>query len=646
MSGTWPWLCNHTCRIDPVRNGLRPPVKEPPAQVKIIVKCVFGLFLLLVAQGARAQVQVGDDLKMNLNGLLTGGYAANYGDQIPSNHSLEFGGNANLTGSYYNPNFINFDIDPYFNQSRANSSFQSLTDSSGVTASVNFFTGSRFPGYATYNYARNTTGTIGLIVGPNFTTVGNSQGFGVGWSALLPDLPTLSVSYSHGSGDGTVYGTKEDSTSATNILNVRSTYQVAGWRLNGQYDHLNISSNYPSFLGGQANNNFSDSSGNDIGVNAFHNLPWHGSVSLSFNHSTYSGDFGSTLQQNTGVTNYTTNTETVNTSFHPTLKLGLFVNQSYTDNLNGFFYQNIVNGGGGVPLVQLDSHSNSSTLSSGATYSFTRNLYGQAQITYYDQRYFGNSYQGSYFTGTVGYGKRILDTFTVSGSVIESSNKFANNSLGFIGNLNAFRRFGGWELSGGLSYAQNIQTLLVTYTTSYYNYNGNVHRRLGRGKQWTGAFNGNHSGFSQQVGTVNHSEGFSTSLSLRRIDINANYVQSSGQALLTSTGIQPVPPTPGLPQEGLIVYNGKSYGAGIALTPLPRLTISGNYSHAVSDTLSNATSSRNRTEIFYGQLQYRLRRITLLAGYTKFTQGISAAGTAPGREYSYFVGVTRSFNFF
>ena len=47
-----------------------------------------------------------------------------------------------------------------------------------------------------------------------------------------------------------------------------------------------------------------------------------------------------------------------------------------------------------------------------------------------------------------------------------------------------------WELSGGLSYAQNVQSLLVTYTTSYYNYNANLHRRLGRGLQWTGAFNG------------------------------------------------------------------------------------------------------------------------------------------------------------
>jgi hypothetical protein len=619
--------------------------KEPARQVKMIAKCASGLLLLMLAQGSRAQVQIGDDLRMNLSGLLNGGYTGNYGDQIPSSHSLEAGGSAQLNGSYYNPNFINFSVDPYYNQSRANSSFQSLTDSSGVNATANFFTGTRFPGYASYSYTRNSTGTFGLLGNPSFTTVGNGQGFGVGWSALLPDWPTFSVSYSQGEGNGTVFGTNEESNSSTHTLNIRSSYQVAGWRLNAQYTHLNIRSNYPSFLGGEQGNNFSDAGGNDFGINANHALPWHGSVALTFNHSTYTGDFGSTFEDKTGVTNYTTNTETANASFRPTLKLGLFVTQSYTDNLNGFLYQNVVNSGGGIPLVQLDSHSNSSTLSGGASYNFTKNLYGQAQITYFDQTYFGSSYQGSFFSGTVGYGKRILDIFTFSGSVIESTNKFANNSLGFIGNMNAFRRFGGWEASGGFSYAQNVQTLLVTYTTSYYNYNANLHRRLGRGKQWTGAFTGTHSGFSQQVGTVSQSEGFSTSLALRRIDLTANYIQSKGQALLTSTGIQPLP-TPGLPPEGLIVYNGKSYGGGITLTPIPRLSISGNYSHAVSDTLSNSTFSNNRTEIVYAQAQYRLRKISLLAGYTKFTQGISAAGTPPGSQYSYYFGVSRWFNFF
>lgn len=604
------------------------------------------LALLLTVPKAQAQVQVGDNLKMNMGGLLTAGYSATYGDQYPSTHGLDFGAAGELSGTYYNPSFLNFTATPYYNQSRANSSFQSLTDSTGVDATANIFSGSRFPGFVDYHYARNSTGTFGLIGSPNFTTIGNSQGFGVGWSALLPNWPTFSVSYSQGNGTGTVFGTNEESNSSTKTLNLRSSYRLEKWNLNAFYTHLNISSTIPLFLGGSQGADVSESTGNSFGVNASRPLPWSGSVAVSFTRSDYSGNFQSMLSDNSSVSNYTTDIETAVVSFHPTNKLGLFVNQNYTDNLNGYFYQNIINSGGGVPILQLNSESNSSTLSAGANYTFMRDLYGQAEVTYYNQQYLGKSYDGSYVTGTVGYSKRILKTFMVSATVIESSNQFANNSLGFIANVNAFRHFGPWETSGNFNYAQNVQTILVTYTTSYYNYGGNVHRRLGHGMQWTGAFNGSHSGLTNYAGTDSHSEGFSTSLALQRIAVTGNYVHSAGESLLTSNGIQPIPPTPGIPPQGLIVYNGTSYGGGITVTPIPRLAVTGSYAHAVSDTLSNSILSNNRTEIFYSQLQYRLRQLNVFAGFTKFSQGISAAGTPPGNQYSYFIGVSRWINFF
>lgn len=605
---------------------------------------LLGVSLLALVPVAKAQVQVGDDLRMNLNGLISTGYAANYGDEMPSSHGLNFGGSGQLSGSFYDPNFLNFAVTPYYNQSRADSGFQSLTDASGVSMTANIFSGSRFPGNVSYHFDHDSTGTFGLVGLPNFTTIGNSQGFGIGWSALIPDWPTFSASYSQGSGTGSIYGTDQVSSSSTKTLNLRSSYQWAGWHLNANYQHLNVDSTVPDFLTGATGNNFFDSNGNSFGVNGNHALPWNGSVAVAFTHSNYSGEFGTTDQSN-GISSYSLNQETVNAVFHPTSRWGIFAAQSYIGNLNGYVYQNIISGGGGVPIVEPQTGSNSSTLDGGVSYNFTRHLYGQTQITYFDQNYLGHSYEGSYISGSVGYDKRILDIFTVSASVIDSSNKFTNNNLGFIGNLNAYHHFGLWEFSGGFSYAQNVQTLLVTYTTSYYRYNGNVHRRLGRGTQWTGAFNGSHSGFSQQVGTVSYGEGVSTSLAMRRYSVTGNYTKSRGQSLLTSTGIQPIT-TPGLLPLGLIVYNGESYGIGVSTTPLPRLTISGTYSHATSETLNDGNSSNNRTEIFYAQLQYHLRQITAMAGYTKFSQGISAAGVPPGNQYSYYIGVTRSFNFF
>jgi len=607
-----------------------------------------GLLVLLgMVPRANGQVTVGDDLKMNLNGELNAGYAGVYGEQIQSNHGLNFGGSAELNGSYYNPNFLNFSVTPYYNQSRNDSGFQSLTDASGVNATANLFTGSRYPGYVDYSYARNSTGIFGLIGTPNFTTIGNSQGFGIGWSALVPDMPTLSVSYSQGNGSGNIYGTNEESSSATKTLNVRSSYTLAGWNLNAYYTFMNVRSDIPYFLSGETGTDFSHSTGNSAGVNGFHKLPWNGSIALSYNYSSYSGNFGSTVFGDTGSSTYDTNTQTALLNFHPTTKLTLFANETFTDNLNGYFYQNLINGGSGIPITQTNSNANSLTVSSGVNYLIMPHLYTQAQVTYYDQTYFGHTYNGSYISGTLGYNKRILDTFMVAATVVESSNQWANNSLGFVGTLTAFRRFGaGWEASGGFNYAQNVQTILVTYTTSYYNYNANLHKRLGRGMQWTGAFNGSHTGFSQYAGNVSSSEAFSTSLALRRMTATANYVQSSGQSLLTSTGIQPIPPTPILPQEGLIVYNGKGYGGSIGFNPTSRLNITGSYAHATSDTLSNQVFSNNKTDIFYTQLQYRLRQLNVLAGYTRFYQSIGAAGTPAAATNSYFIGVSRWINFF
>src|SRR5215469_9656638 len=199
-------------------------LKESRESVQRWVKFFGWLGFLLATQFASAQVQIGDNTHMNAGGLFSVGYAGDYGDQIQSSHGLQFGASGNLSGYYYNPNFLNFNVTPYYNQSTADSSFQSLTNASGVAATANFFTGSRFPGSVTYRYDYNSTGNFGLPNTPNFTTQGTGQGFGVTWSALLPDWPTLTVGYQQGSGSGTLYGTNQESSSDQKLFNVHSSY--------------------------------------------------------------------------------------------------------------------------------------------------------------------------------------------------------------------------------------------------------------------------------------------------------------------------------------------------------------------------------------------------------------------------------------
>jgi hypothetical protein len=123
--------------------------------------------------------------------------------------------------------------------------------------------------------------------------------------------------------------------------------------------------------------------------------------------------------------------------------------------------------------------------------------------------------------------------------------------------------------------------------------------------------------------------------------MTGSYTQSSGTSLL-SGALPGVPPTPGV--TDFVLFNGSSYSGGVSVTPIRRLLISGGFSRSISNTLGQ-TLSHNDTQVYNAQMQYHLRRIGLQAGYTRFTQGISAAGT-PASTTAYFVGFSRWFDFF
>lgn len=612
-----------------------------------VAKRIIGLTVLVIAQLAFGQnnegITIGENTHLKAGGLLSFGYAGDYGNELPSSHGFNGGIDGKLSGYYYNPNFLSFEATPYYNQSRDNSSFQSLTGASGVETSANLFTGSHFPGSVAYHYDRNSTGTFGLTGQPDFTTIGKGQGFSVNWSALMPNLPTLAVGYSQGSGSGTIFGTDEQTRSSTKLLNIRSDYSIAGFRLNSFYTHDVFNSTFPQFLAGQSEA-VQDSSGNSVGVGAQHDLPIHGQFYANYNRTSSDSTYFSTAGESTNSSNYTNDIENAGASFHPTQKLSFNVNENYTSNLSGYLAQSLVAAGAPpVPGINLGTGSHSVTLAGGAGYQFTNYLSGSVTATHYDQAYFGQDYTGTFVSGNVAYGRRLLDTFTFSGAVVDSSTGQGDNALGFIGNVNAFHRVKGWQLSGNFSYAQNVQTLLITYTTSYYNYSGNVRRKLAQGINWIGAFNGTHSGLTNQPGTTSHSEGYSTSLGMRRFTLTGNYTNSTGISVLGIGGFVPVTPTPGV--TDFVTFSGASWGGGISVTPVRRLVLSGAFSRAISNTESNSVFSHNDMEIFNSQLQYHFRRIGFQAGYTRFTQGISVLGL-PATSTSYFVGFTRWFDFF
>lgn len=612
--------------------------------VKKVSILIGWLVTLALAPGALAQLQLGDNWHINAGALLTLGYQSVYGnDDIQDNHGITLGADATVNGYFYSPSFANFTVTPYYGQDRLDSDSQSLTSSSGVAATLNLFSGTRFPGSISYNYTHNSTGLFGLEGAPNFTTVGNGQGFGLHWSALVPDWPSLSVGYQQGSGSGNIYGTDQETSSNNHILNVNSTYVWHEYRLNAYYNYTNMHFVLPEFLSGETQDSTTYSDSNSVGLNVSHKLPINGQFYVNYNRSDVNTNYFQPFTEVTGGTNYITDNEAGGVTFHPNNKLMLYADEDYSSNLSGVLYP--PNGGTGTP-VDLGTNSHSFTVGGGAAYTFPHNIITQGTATYYNQSYYGQNYTGTFVSGSLNYAGRLWNILSFGLTLVDSANGQGNNNVGFIVNANALHNFGRWETTGYLGYNQNVQSELVTYTTSYYNYSATVRRHFRRYTIWSAAFYGNHSGINQQAGSSYGGEAYATSLSWYRLGFNAIYSRNSGNSLITPVGTTPLPPTPGVPSTYIIQFMGDSYGAGLSWAPMTRLSISANYNRSISNTLSNATPSNNNTEIYFAQLVYHIRRVGFQAGYERFTQGITAVSSTPVTSNSYYFGISRYFDFF
>ncbi len=597
--------------------------------------------MLAAAARMPAQVTVGNDVSMNLNGQLSFGYTGEYGNQISSDHGITAGGNATLTGSYYTPSFLSFQVNPYYNQSRDNSTSSSITDSSGVLASFSLFSGSNYPGSISVSKTYDSVGTYNLPGLPNFTSHGNSDGFSVGWGVNVPDWPQLALNYTQGNNDYSIYGTDTNGTSDYHNFNAHVLYRVDGFNLNGGYVYNQTHSEYPLILQTQQLENL-ENSGNSYSFGASHELPLHGNFGANFNRSDFTSDFSDG--------NYTGTVDAVNANvnFHPTAQLTLGANFNYTDNLLGTLYQNIITAGGILQQSTPGQSSNSWDASGLASYNLTKHWILSGSYEHRDQSYFGSSFGSNLVTGSVNYWDRVLGgSLNTVLSVTRTTEDTTNQStVGLLSVLNYSRRIMLWEVSGTGDYFQNTQTLLVGYTNSGWGYSGQLGRKFG-GVHWNANAGGSRSLLNRTAGYGYNSQNYGTGLNFRWLGFTATYAKSSGTGLLGVNGVvtNPLAGQSPLPTD-LIMYGGHSYGGGLGINPYKRLTITFSYDHAFSDTVSNSVGSHNNSENVYGRVQYQFRQMFFDAGYSRFVQGFSASGTAPAQLNSFYVGLQRWFNFF
>src|SRR5579871_3717966 len=168
------------------------------------------LLMLMLAVRADAQLEIGDNTSMNLSGNMAFGYTGDYSNFAGSAHTLTPSGNADLSGFYYSPGFLSFDVQPFYNESRANSTYQSIFESGGVSGTASLFSGSHFPGTVGYSKIYNNEGGLNIPGVGNLTTRGNSDNLVLGWGIQIPDYPIVSFSFADGGSDSTVFGTTSD----------------------------------------------------------------------------------------------------------------------------------------------------------------------------------------------------------------------------------------------------------------------------------------------------------------------------------------------------------------------------------------------------------------------------------------------------
>jgi hypothetical protein len=564
-----------------------------------------------------------------------------------SDHSWLLGGVANYSGSFYNPNFLSFNASVYINQSRANSDFQSISDASGVNVGANIFAGSRFPGAVSYTRAYNSEGSYGVPGLANYVTHGNNDAFAINWGENLPHVPSFNAGFQMGNSQYSVYGTNDEGANKFHTLNLHSSYRLDGFSMGAFYTDGASHALIPEVVTGEAGSE-SQSNDNAYGFNVSHRLPLQGSASASISRSEWNDNYE-------GITSSGT-VDLVNmiATVHPSQKVSFSASANYSDNLAGQLIESVVNaGGGGISIPATSGASNSLDLLGVASYvpapSMQTSVYAERRT----QLFGGDNYGENSVGGSAAYSHNVLDgTLNAAITVTENmedptSDQAAEDTLGFSTTENYSGNILGWHLTGMFGYSQNVQTLLVTYMNSSFNYSGNIRRHWGQFNLSMGA-GAARTALTQQAGDASSNQSYYASMGYGKyFTANGSYSKASGQALATGAGLVPLPiPAPILPSSQVSLYGGDSYSFALSSAPARNLILSASYSKSLSNTIDSGATSTNETDQYSALIQYRVRKLNFDSGYARLGQGFSGTGTGPEVVSSFYIGVMRWFNLF
>ena len=526
----------------------------------LAVSAISLVFVLACVASANGQVTVGNKLKMLMNGSLGAVYSGNFGNYIGSSHSLGIGVNGTLEGYYFHPQFLNFQVRPYYDRAQFNSESQTITRGTGVESSVSLFGGSHFPGSISYGKDFSSNSEFRIAGVPSVLGDSSGSNFSVAWSALFSGLPSLHASYSIADSTSTLLGTTSQSKSSSRNFNLNSNYALGGFNLQGNLNHYNTDLLSPSFLTAATISNTSSST--NYGVTATRRLPLSGSLGLGWSRTT----------SESGMDDFTSSSYTASASFSPWRRLSISGFGNYTTNVIAALAQSL--GDNTIsPLVNLDSNSNAIYMNTTGTFTVGHGLTVTGYLNHRIRHFQGHDLENTQYGGTVNFQKanNFLGFLRFSIGVVDTATQEGNSGLGLVTNLGMTRKFGRWETTADFSYSQNTQTLLDIVTTSNYNYGGMLRRKINSSTHWSASFRESRSGLTAQEGSNNVSDSFATSLSWKKYSFSGNYSRSNGAALLGANGTLTATPLGSIISDYFLTFNARSFGVN-ASTQLFRST--------------------------------------------------------------------------
>jgi len=600
-------------------------------------KLLWVFAILSLSISATAQLEVGDNVKLNLNGNLGFGYNGSFGNAgLPSSDGYGLAGNANLTGYYFHPNFLNFQVRPYYDRSEFHSDSQTSTQGSGVSASVGLFGGSRFPGSVSFGKDFSSTSQFQFAGVPGVVGDGSGQQLTINWSALVPDWPQLYASYYIGSSTSSVLGATEDSRSASRNLNLNSTYRIVGFDLSGTIAHTNSDFESPNILIPVAITTSGVST--TYSLTAQHKLPFNGNLGLGWSRGTYGLD---------GASASTSNSYSAGVGFSPWQRFTFSENLIYTNNLATAYAQSVL-GNGAAQVASFDSDSQGLSSNTSASYHIGKGFSASGHMSHREQDYSGQHYSDTQYGGSLTYNKfnRLFGFLNLGIGVVDTASKAGNNGTGLMANVGVSHKFGHWDTTGEFSYTQNLQTLVALQATSSYTYGGTIRRKINRDTHWNGSYRATRTGMVIQEGSGSGTQTFSSSISWRRYSFSGNYSNSKGTAVLTPSGELTPVPGGGFFTDRILLYNARSYGVSASARVGSHLFVSGGYGNSYSDSTQNSLYNTVKGDRYISRLEYRLRKFSIIGGFNRYGQDVSTVAGGPRIVNSYYLSLTRWFNVF